>query len=60
MFLAGRSARRTQSRFKEAFEGMLSRGFSKTAADVAMGRKIARIAFALLRSETDYRAEQPA
>jgi transposase len=60
MFLAGRSARRTQSRFKEAFEGMLSRGFSKTAADVAMGRKIARIAFALLRTETDYRAEQPA
>jgi hypothetical protein len=39
---------------------MLQRGFSKTAADVAMGRKLARIAFALMRTETDYHPAQAA
>lgn len=60
LFLAGRGARRKEGRFKRLFEGMLQRGFSKTAADVAMGRKLARIAFALMRTETDYRPAQAA
>jgi transposase len=48
-FLAGRAGRRAHAPFKEYFDRMLERGYSKIAADVAVGRKIARIAFALLR-----------
>ena len=56
LFLAGRAARRcAHTTFGEYFERQTANGKSKTAADIAVGRKIARIAFALLKKETQYR-----
>ena len=46
LFLAGRSARlNTPEVFGECFERQIANGKSKTAADITVGRKIARIAF---------------
>lgn len=57
LFLAGRCARMHQQRFKDYFQRLVDRGLSRTAADVATGRKIARIAFALLRDQRSYADE---
>lgn len=55
MFLAGRAGRRFGDRFADYYERLRARGKSTTAADVAVGRKIARIAFALLKTGETYR-----
>lgn len=55
LFLAGRSARRSAyPTFGEYFERQIANGKTKTAADISVGRKIARIAFALLQKEVQY------
>lgn len=54
LFLAGRSARRTSLTFRTYFERLVERGMSKTAADVAVGRKLARTAFAMHRDGRNY------
>lgn len=40
--------------YRPLFESMLNRGMSSTAAHVAMSRKLARIAFALMKKDEDY------
>ena len=59
LFMAGRSARRTAETFTAYFDRQLERGKSRTAADVAVGRKLARIAFALVTKQDEYQP-QPA
>lgn len=54
LFNAARSAIRT-SAWKAYYERFRARGLSTTAAAVALARKIARVAFALLRHQTEYR-----
>jgi transposase len=41
-------------KFKPLYEQMRSRGLSSTAANVAMARKLARIAFALMKKDEDF------
>jgi transposase len=57
MFLAGRAGRRFGDRFAQYYERLRARGKSTTEADVAVARKIARIAFTLLRTGEDYRPQ---
>ena len=59
LFNAARAAART-ARWKGYYERLRSRGLSATAAHVALARKLARVAFALLRDGTEYRAAAPA
>lgn len=44
-------------KFQPLYEQMRSRGLSSTAANVAMARKLARIAFALMRKGEDFMLE---
>ena len=59
LFNAARAAART-ARWKGYYERLRSRGLSTTAAHVALARKLARVAFALLRDGSEYRATAPA
>ena len=59
LFNAARAAARTV-RWKGYYERLRSRGLSTTAAYVALARKLARVAFALLRDGSEYRAAAPA
>jgi transposase len=45
---------RVHARFSDYFERLLGRGLSRTAARVALSRKLARIAFALMRQEETF------
>lgn len=58
LFNAARAAARTV-RWKGYYERLRSRGLSTTAAHVALARKLARVAFALLRDGTEYRQTAP-
>ena len=55
LFNAARSAART-ARWQAYYKALRQRGLSTTAAYVALARKLARLAFALLRDQTTYRA----
>jgi transposase len=55
LFNAARAGART-SRWKSYYEQLRARGLSSTAACVALARKIARVAFAMLRDQTKYAA----
>jgi transposase len=55
LFNAARAGART-SAWKAYYERLRARGLSTTAACVALARKIARVAFALLRDRSEYRA----
>lgn len=55
LFNAARAGSRT-SKWNAYYLSMRSRGHSTTAAAVALSRKIARLAFALLRDQAEYRA----
>jgi transposase len=55
LFNAARAAART-SAWKACYERLRARGLSTTAACVALARKIARVAFAVLRDRSEYRA----
>jgi transposase len=55
LFNAARAAART-SAWKAYYERLRARGLSTIAACVALARKIARVAFALLRDRSEYRA----
>lgn len=50
---AAMSARRTE-RWKGVYEVLLARGLSTTQAMVALSRKLARVVFALLKSQSEY------
>ncbi|SEP02204.1 transposase [Pseudomonas sp. NFACC39-1] len=50
---AAMSARRTE-RWKGVYEALLARGLSTTQAMVALSRKLARVVFALLKSQSEY------
>lgn len=52
----GARAGSATAQWKSYYDGLLSRGFSTTAATVAVARKIAKLAFALLRDQSEYRA----
>jgi transposase len=55
LFNAARAAARTLA-WNAYYERLRARGLSTTAACVALARKIARVAFALLRDQSEYRA----
>jgi transposase len=57
LFLAGRSARLSHEHFGAYFQRLVDRGVSRIGADIAVGRKLARVAFALLRDGRAY--EEP-
>jgi len=54
LFNVARSAAKT-SKWNAYYLSMRARGHSTTATAVALSRKIARLAFALLRDQTEYR-----
>ena len=54
LFLAGRSARIHTDRFRTYFERLTERGMHNIAADMAVGRKLARIVFSLLKNGRTY------
>lgn len=54
LFNAARAGART-SVWKAYYERLRARGLSTTAAGVALARKIARVAFAVLRDRSEYR-----
>ncbi len=56
-FLAAMGAARTET-WRPYYERHLARGRSKIEALVILARKLARVAFALLRNETDYQPER--
>lgn len=60
LFNAARSAGYHNSRFAELNAGYRARGLSSTATTVILARKLARIGYALLRDQTDYREPQMA
>lgn len=51
---AAMSARRTAA-WKEVYEGYISKGFRTTQALVMLARKLARVVFALLKGQGEYR-----
>lgn len=53
LFNAARAGART-SDWKAYYERLRARGLSTTAASVALARKIARVAFAILRNHSEY------
>ncbi len=55
LFNAARSGAQT-TLWNPYYQALRSRGFSTTAAYVALARKIARLAFALLRDQSQYQA----
>lgn len=54
LFNAARSAARTRD-WRDYYERQRARGRSTTAAYVALARKLARVAYALLRDQSNYR-----
>lgn len=54
LFLAAMQAARSRS-WKDFYQRHLDRGFSRIQALVVLARKLARVAFALLKNQTDYR-----
>jgi transposase len=56
LYLAAMHACKTP-RWKDFYQRYLARGLSKIQALVALSRKLARIAFALMKNQTHYRAE---
>jgi transposase len=54
LFNAARAGARTQH-WRAYYERLRARGLSSTAATVALSRKLARIAFALLKNQTEFR-----
>lgn len=56
LYLAAMHACRT-ARFKAFYQHQLTKGLSKIQALVILARKLARIAFALMKNQTSYRAE---
>jgi transposase len=54
LFLAAMQAARSRS-WKDFYQRHLDRGFSRVQALVILARKLARVAFALLKNQTDYR-----
>lgn len=53
LFMAAMTARRSAT-WSPIYQRYLDRGFSTTAALIALARKLARIAFALLKNGTEY------
>jgi transposase len=53
LFLAAMQAARSRS-WKDFYQRHLDRGFSRIQALVVLARKLARVAFALLKNQTDY------
>ncbi len=53
LFNAARAGART-AQWKPYYNSLLDRGLTTTAAAVAVARKIARLAFALMRDQTEY------
>ncbi len=58
LFLAARSAARRPGPFQELYERYQANGLSKTAATVAVARKIARTLWAIYTKKTPYRPER--
>jgi len=54
LFLAAMQAARSRS-WKDFYQKQLDRGFARVQALVILARKLARVAFALLKNQTDYR-----
>ena len=54
LFLAAMQAARSRS-WKDFYQRHLDRGLSRIQALVILARKLARVAFALLNNQTDYR-----
>lgn len=54
---AAMSAARTK-RWKEIYLGYLARGLKKTEALTILARKLARIAFALMQTQTAYQPQE--
>jgi hypothetical protein len=45
--------------WKPFYEGYLARGFKKTQALVILARKLARVAFALMKNQSEYQPNRP-
>ncbi len=58
LYMAAMTASRS-SRWKAYYERALSRGLSRIQALVALARKLARIAFALLKNQSNYEPKSP-
>lgn len=58
LYLAAMHACRTP-RWQDFYQRHLDRGLSRIQALVALARKLARVAFALLKNQTDYRTGDP-
>ncbi|MEM9317358.1 MAG: IS110 family transposase [Pseudomonadota bacterium] len=56
LFNAARAGARTAA-WREYYARLRARGYSTTAAYVALSRKMARVAFALMKKETEFRLE---
>lgn len=54
LFVAAMQATRSRS-WKDFYQRHLDRGFSRVQALVILARKLARVTFALLKNQTDYR-----
>lgn len=59
LFNAARAAART-AQWRDYYERLRARGLATTAAYVALSRKLARLAFALLRDQSEFRPYRPA
>lgn len=59
LYMAAMTASRSAI-WKPFYERALARGLSRIQALVALGRKLARIAFALISNQSDYQPKQPA
>lgn len=53
LYMAAMTARRSDT-WKPTYDAMLCRGMASTQALVALARKLMRVAFAMLKNETDY------
>ena len=58
LYLAAMTACRSPT-WRPAYERMRARGFASTQALVALARKLARIAFALLKNQSEYQPKEP-
>jgi transposase len=56
LFNAARAGART-AQWKPYYDSLLGRGLTTTAAAVAVARKIAKLAFALMRDQTEYQGK---
>lgn len=58
LYMAAMAARRSKT-WKPFYERAIARGLTRIQALVALGRKLARIAFALLKNQSDYQPKEP-